>query len=84
MRHKIIDRVALFLLQSVLLIVALRGFVLPQQTEPGKQQSNSYMDNFLLRDTKPLGLKGDRRLERLLRQPAVKWAIRAGARHILD
>jgi len=84
MRHKTIDRVALFLLQSILFVLALGALNLPQKSEPGKQQSNNYMDNFLLRDTKPLGLKGDRRLEKLLRQPAIKWAIRAGARHILD
>jgi hypothetical protein len=42
------------------------------------------MSDFLSRNTKPLGLKEDRRLEKLLKQPAIDWAIRAGARHILD
>jgi hypothetical protein len=42
------------------------------------------MSQILGRNTRPLGLKEDLALRRLLRQPAVKWAIRAGQRHILD
>jgi len=84
MRQKIIGWAFLFLVQSLFLVLSLRGLNPAQQSEPPKQQANDYMSNFLMRDTKPLGLKGDRRLEKLLKQPGIDWAIRAGARHILD
>jgi hypothetical protein len=84
MKAKIIGWIMLFLFQSVFLIFSVRGLNPAQQSEPPKQQANDYMSNFLMRDTKPLGLKGDRRLEKLLKQPAIYWAIRAGVRHILD
>jgi hypothetical protein len=42
------------------------------------------MSSFFSRDTKPLGLKEDQALQRLLREPAIKWACRTGTRHILD
>jgi hypothetical protein len=44
-----------------------------------------YMNSFLQsRSTRPLGLREDPDLRRLLSQGAVKWAIRAGSRQILD
>lgn len=43
-----------------------------------------YMSTFLSRSTRPLGLKEDPALRKLLNQGAVKWAIRAGSRHVLD
>jgi hypothetical protein len=43
-----------------------------------------YMSNFLSRSTRPLGLKEDPALRKLLHQGAVKWAIRAGSRQVLD
>lgn len=52
------------------------------QDEPEKKPD--YMSTFLSRDTKPLGLKEDLALKKLLRQPSIKWAIRAGRKHILD
>ena len=73
----------LFLVQSLFLLLSARDMNLIQQNEPVKRQAD-YMSNFLSRNTKPLGLKEDRRLEKLLKQPAIDWAIRAGARHILD
>jgi hypothetical protein len=57
--------------------------VAPQQYPADKAKSD-YMSQILGRNTKPLGLKEDLALRRLLRQPAIKWAIRAGQRHILD
>jgi hypothetical protein len=42
------------------------------------------METVLSRNTKPLGLKENVVLRNLLKQPAIKWAIRAGIRHILD
>jgi hypothetical protein len=83
-KQKIISWLALFLLQSLFLVIFARDFPLIQQSEPVKKQATDYMSDFLSRNTKPLGLKEDRRLERLLKQPAINWAIRAGARHILD
>jgi hypothetical protein len=43
-----------------------------------------YMSTFLSRSTRPLGLKEDPALRKLLNQRAVKWAIRAGSRNVLD
>jgi hypothetical protein len=43
-----------------------------------------YMSTFLSRSTRPLGLKEDPIARELLSQGAVKWAIRAGSRHVLN
>ena len=51
---------------------------------PPSKPKVDYMSQILGRNTKPLGLKEDLALRRLLQQPAIKWAIRAGQRHILD
>lgn len=66
----------------------------PQKTEqeqeaapreiPVQTPKYDYMSTFLSRSTKPLGLKEDLILKNLLGQPATKWAIRAGIRHILE
>jgi hypothetical protein len=82
-KQKIIGWAALFLVQSLFLFLSARDKNLIQQNEPVKRQAD-YMSDFLSRNTKPLGLKEDPRLEKLLKQPAIDWAIRAGARHILD
>jgi hypothetical protein len=42
------------------------------------------MSGFLSRSTQPLGLREDPAIKKLLEQGPVKWAIRAGSRHILD
>jgi len=57
--------------------------VAPQEY-PARKPKSDYMSQILGRNTKPLGLKEDLALRRLLRQPAIKWAIRAGQRHILN
>jgi len=54
------------------------------QTYPVKKPRYDYMSTFLSRNTKPLGLKEDLEAKKLMRQPAIKWAFRAGNRHILD
>lgn len=48
------------------------------------RKPKDYMSSFFSRDTKPLGLKEDQVLKKLLRQPGIKWANRTGIRHILD
>ncbi len=55
-----------------------------QQTYPVNKPKYDYMSTFLSRNTKPLGLKEDLVLKKLLREPSIKWAIRSAARHILD
>lgn len=57
--------------------------VTPQEY-PVKKPKSDYMSSILGRNTKPLGLKEDLALKRLLRQPAIKWAVRSGQRHVLD
>ena len=61
----------------------------PEEAVPSPQEFQArkpkdYMSSFFSRDTKPLGLKEDQALKKLLREPAVKWASRTGTRHILD
>jgi len=54
------------------------------QEYPVKKPKSDYMSSILGRNTKPLGLKEDLAMRKLLRQPAIKWAVRAGHRHILN
>ncbi len=49
-----------------------------------QKPSYNYMDNFLSRSTRPLGLKDDPAARRMLGQGPVAWAIRSGSRHVLD
>jgi hypothetical protein len=42
------------------------------------------MRSLLSQNTKPLGVKVDKSLQRLMRQPTIAWAARASRRHILD
>jgi hypothetical protein len=55
-----------------------------QQGYSSSKTTENYMETVLSRNTKPLGLKEDVILRNLLRQRAVKWAVRAGIRDILD
>jgi len=52
----------------------------PQEVKPPKYD---YMSGFRSRSTRPLGLKENPELKKMLDQGAVRWAIRAGFRHIL-
>ncbi len=54
------------------------------QNVPEKKPKYDYMSTFLNRSTNPLGLKIDPELEKLLNKPGIKWAIRAGSKHVLD
>jgi hypothetical protein len=54
------------------------------QQDYTKKTTEGYMETVLSRNTKPLGLKENVVLRNLLKQPAIKWAVRAGIRHILD
>jgi hypothetical protein len=53
------------------------------QDFPEPKPKFDYMSTFL-RGRKPLGLKEDLIMKRLLRQSRASWAVRAGLRHILD
>ncbi len=54
------------------------------QDVPPKKPKYDYMSTFLDRNTKPLGLKTDPELEKMLKQPSIKWAIRASSKHVLN
>jgi hypothetical protein len=54
------------------------------QEFPAKKPRYDYMSMFYSRNTKPLGLKEDLALKKLMSQPGIKWAIRTGVGHILD
>ncbi len=56
----------------------------PDPPEFQARKPKDYMSSFFSRDTKPLGLKEDQALKKLLREPGIKWAGRTGIRHILD
>lgn len=70
---------AFALLFGVLTLAAFQAA--PQEVQKPKYD---YMSTFLSRSTQPLGLKEDPTVKKLLGQGAVKWAIRAGSRHLLD
>ncbi len=53
------------------------------QEFPAKKPKTDYMSSFLLRNTKPLGLKEDQALKELLQQPSMFWAVRTGTQNIL-
>ena len=55
-----------------------------QQNNPAVRPGTDYMKDVLRRNTKPIGLKEDKLLQKLLKQSNMKWAVRAGGRHILD
>lgn len=54
----------------------------PQNVPPQKPKYD-YMSTILSRTT-PLGLKIGPELENFLQQPSTKWAIRVGAKHVLN
>jgi hypothetical protein len=49
-----------------------------------KKPKYDYMSTILSRSTRPLGLKENITLNNFLNQPSIKWAVRAGERHILQ
>lgn len=53
------------------------------QNVPPKKPKYDYMSTILSRTT-PLGLKIGPELEKFLQQPSTKWAIRVGAKHVLN
>lgn len=55
----------------------------PPQDIPVQKPKYDYLSTFLSRSTRPLGFKEDQAIRKLIRQPASKWAARAGVRHIL-
>jgi hypothetical protein len=56
----------------------------PPQEFPAKKPKYDYMSSFFSRNTRPLGLKEDLALKKLLKQKSIGWAIRTRIRHILD
>ena len=54
---------------------------IPQSTQ---KQKFDYMSSILSRNTKPLGLKENVSLRKLLNQPSIIWAMRSENRHILN
>jgi hypothetical protein len=92
MKAKDLGKLPLFILVSALFLVrpaatrppsSSRLLSLPQEI-PAKKPKSDYMSTLLSRNTNPLGFREDQMLKRLIRQGPVKWAVRAGARHILD
>jgi hypothetical protein len=55
-----------------------------QQNGSTVRPGADYMRDVLRRNTKPIGLKEDNLLQKLIKQSNMKWAIRATGRHILD
>jgi len=80
-RHK---RTAAALLLGLGLLLAPGGANRAQQNGSTNRPGTDYMRDVLRRNTKPIGLKEDKLLQKLLKQSNMKWAIRANGRHILD
>ena len=55
----------------------------PGLQDPGRKPPTGYMDTFLSRNTRALGLRENKVLTRLMKQPSIAWAIRSAGRHIL-
>jgi len=77
------------LTRAVFLILFLAAGSTPQSINPGLQDPTrkpptDYMDTFLSRNTRALGLKENKVLTRLMKQPSIAWAIRSEGRHVLD
>ncbi len=53
----------------------------PQEAQKPKYD---YMSGFLSRSTQPLGLKENPGMKEMLAQGPVRWALRAGSRHVLN
>lgn len=73
----------------VFLFLFLAAGSRPQSINPGLQDPTrkpptDYMDTFLSRNTRALGLKENKVLTRLMKQPSIAWAIRSEERHVLD
>lgn len=66
------------------LLLAPGGTNRAQQSGSTVRPGTDYMKDVLRRNTKPIGLKEDKLLQKLLKQSNMKWAIRASGRHILD
>jgi hypothetical protein len=94
MKKRILTGAGPVILALFLGAAALQDDKTPPQTEPAetpvtqeyptKKPKSDYMSSILGRNTKPLGLKEDLALRKLLRQPAIRWAVRSGQRHVLD
>ncbi len=93
MRKKIALGVAFFLFMALILTppstLSSKGVSLTKdpaypQNVPEKKPKYDYMSTILSRNARTLGLKMDPMLEKLLKQPSIKWSIRAGAKHVLD
>jgi len=63
------------------LLSPLESQAAPQEAQ---KPTYDYMSTFRSRSTRPLGLKEDPAMKKLLDQGAVRWAVRAGARQVLD
>ncbi len=69
---------------GLILLLAGAGGPSAQENSNAIRPRSDYMSSILSRNTKPIGLKEDRRLRTLLNQSNRKWAIRSSVRHILD
>lgn len=71
---------------SILLLFCIGLIVAASVSRQDPQEEQTeYMSKVLTRSTEPLGLlKENPGLEKYLNQPGVKWAVRAGKRHILN
>ena len=80
------------LLLAVLSVIFRLGPARPLWASPSRQAAPQeaqkpkydYMSGFLSRSTQPLGLKENPGMKEMLAQGSVRWALRAGLRHVLN
>jgi hypothetical protein len=85
---KRLGRILLFIAAPLVLgsVLTLRSQDSPsgQDNQPIRRPPTDYMSTWMNQNTRPLGLRENRKYARLINQPRINWAIRASARHILD
>jgi hypothetical protein len=94
MRDRLLSLVVLFVLTSTVAAYfhaespASPGISLKKESgialQTEKKPPQDYMQKRLARDVKPLGLKENKALDRLLEQSHIKWVIRSEIKHILN
>ncbi len=77
------------LIRAAFVVLFLAVGSAPQAVNPGLQDPArkppaDYMETFLSRNTRALGLKENKLITRLMKQPSIDWAIRSAGRHVLD
>ena len=85
MKNKTVGWIGLgILVLALTLAMAPLRFAGEGDSQETQSQQDDYMSALLSRNTNTLGLEENPELQRLLRQPAIKWAVRSTRSHVLN